>query len=895
VGWWGRLRQKSQLEAELDAELRDHVERQVADYVREGMSEPTARRRAALAFGGVERVKEECRDARGTRFVEELGQDLRYACRVLRQSPAFTLVAVLSLALGIGANTAIFSIVESLLLRALPVREPERLVRLQGGSWTNAIWEAIRDGDPQLFESSTAWSDEGVRFDLGQGGEAQPVLGLWTSGSFFDVLGVPAILGRTFTPADDRRGGGPDGPVAVISYPFWQRRFGGDADVIGRSLTLDRVPFTIIGVTPPGFFGPSVGRAFDVAVPIGTEPLLRGRESALDRRSTWWLEIVARLRPGQTVEDATSALRRVQPRIREATLPENFGVKALREYLREGLELVPAATGTSPIRERYERPLVTLTVVVALVLLIACANVANLQLARASARRHELSVRLALGASRLRLARQLLTESFLLAAAGALLGLFFAKGGGQLLVSQISTSRDAVFLDLSLGGRVLGFSAAVAIATALLFGIAPALRAGSVEPDLALKEQGRRLVGEGRRPLGNPVTVAQVALALVLVVAAVLFIRTFSALASKDLGFARDPVLVVQVEAQGSAVDPKERAALYDRLVEAVSAVPGVARAAVSLLSPVGGMGWNTEIEVPDEPAFSGRERTSWVNAVGPGWFATYGTTILAGRDFEATDRRGSPAVAVVNQTFARRFVPEGSPLGTTVRFTGPSNRPVAAVQIVGLVRDAVYNSPRETTAPTLYIPLTQPPHADELRPFVTLGVRAANTSPALLIKSVATAIGGVDRDLTLTFRPLAEQVGGSLAQERIVAILSGFFGVLALLLAGIGLYGTTAYAVSRRRTEIGIRMALGADAEKVVRLVVGRFVRLVTLGIAIGVGLSLWASRFVASLVYGVPPNDPSTLVGSSLLLAGVAALAAWLPARRAARIDPARVLREG
>ena len=893
--WLGRLLNRRRLERELDAELSDHLERQVADYVAAGMSEADARRRARLEFGGVERAKEDCRDARGTRLVDDLVQDVRYGWRVLRKSPTFTLVAITSLALGIGANSAIFTLVDALLLRSLPVREPARLVRLEDGSWTNPIWEEIRARQHQLFESAAACSD--TRFDLASGGEADFAMGFWASGGFFDVVGVPAVLGRTLVPADDRRGGGPEGPVAVISYAFWQRRFGGSADVVGRSLALNGVPFTIVGVTPPGFFGPTVGRSFDVAAPIGMVDRVQTRDgqSWLDGRSTWWLEVLARLRPGQSVDEATRALRGVQPQIRQATLPSNWRPDELERYLLEGrFSLAPAATGFSDIRGRYERPLWTVMAVVVLVLLIACANLASLLLARANARRQELSSRLALGASRRRLMRQLLTESLLLALPGALIGLVLAQWGSRLLLGQIATREGIVSLDVSLHWRVLLFTAGMTLATTLLFGMAPALRAYRLSPHAAMQPQGRGMVGAGPKALGRPLVVAQVALSLVLVFGAGLFLRTFSRLAGRDLGLRQDPVLLVGLDAQRSAARPDERAALFSRVRDAAVALPGVAHAAVSVVAPVSGMGWNERFLVEGGTSLSGREQLSWVNAVTPGFFRTYGTPILAGRDFDAQDRAGAPFVGLVNEAFARRFSGPGSPIGRVVLREGRPGSHHPPLEIVGLVKDSVYRSPRETMEPTIYLPIAQI-EPSEAWPFATLAVSAAGGSPALLTRSVAAALQGADPQLSLTFQLFADQIRASVMQERIVALLSAFFGALAVLLAGIGLYGVTAYAVSRRRAEIGVRMALGADANGVVRLVLRGVAVLLGAGITIGAAISLWAARFVSSLLYGLEPRDPLTLATAALALVAVGLLAAGLPARSAARIDPAEVLREG
>ena len=817
--------------------------------------------------------------------------DLRNAVRALWASPVVTIVATLSLALGIGANTAIFSLINGLLLRSLPVRDPQQIVILDKGSWTNPIWEQIRDRQSECFDGAFAWSS--AQFDLARAGKAEFVEGIWASGGFFRVLGVPAILGRVLDVEDDRRGGGSAGPVAVISYGFWQRRFGGAADAVGQTVALNRVPFTIVGVTPPGFSGPEVGSAFEVAIPISAEPLMHGKESWLDRRSTWWLEIMARLKPGQSLKEAEHRLRAIQPQIREATLPVDWRAEDLKEYLQEGFELKSAAGGASFLRERYGRPLLTMMVIVSLVLLIACANIANLFLARANARRHELSLRIALGASRLRLTAQLLVESILLSGSGALLGMLFAQWAARLLVRQLSTQRSTVFLDLAIDWRVLLFTTGVAIATALLFGTAPAIRASRVEPIEALKWQGRGFAGEGRRVLSHPLVVAQVALSLVLIVAGGLFLRTFSGLSGLKLGFDRDPVMIARIDAQRSAVEPSQRATLYQRVRDAVALLPGIRHAAASAVTPVSGSTWNNLLEFPDGPPLSEHERIVNMNLLTPEWFATYGTKILAGRDFDARDRPGTTPVTIVNQAFAKKFFGEANPLGRTFSAVGRPGEKRPLWVIVGLAEDSVYRSLREPLSPTFYLPLAQWKE-DDVPVDASVSIRSAGGRPELLTKSVAETIASVDKDLSMTFLPLSDQINSSLVQERLTSMLAGFFGMLALLLAGIGLYGVTAYSVGRRRREIGIRIALGAAPVSVVRLVVGRVGIMVGMGIALGAIVSLWLSQFVDKLLFGLSPRDPLTLVGAAAILAVTGTCAGWLPARRASRIDPAEALRE-
>jgi predicted permease len=910
MSWLSRLSnafRPSRVDRALDDEASFHLECRIDELVAAGLSPEEAGAQARRAFGNRLRLREQSRDVKLLPGLADGVQDVRVAVRVLRAAPIVTGVAILSLALGIGANTAIFSLVNSLLLRTLPVAEPERLVTLSTdaaangpspAAWSYRLWDEVRVRTAQMFDGTVAWSPGGTedRLNLSTaGGEVQAVDGAYVSGGFFTTLGVPALLGRTFTAADDVPGGGPDGPVAVVSYGMWQRRFGGDANVIGRSLVIERIPFTIVGVTPPEFFGAEVGRSFDVAVPLNAHRLIRGKDSDIDGGLTW-LYIMVRLKPGQPAEAATSLLRSVEPQIREAAnaTPATMPPRAQQAF---PFRLVPASLGPSRLRQRYEQPLLVTLGIVALVLLIACGNIANLLLARTTARRHELSLRLALGATRWRLVRLLLVEALILAGIGALAGLVFARWASPLLVAQLSTSVTPVTMDLSLDWRVLAFTAAVTVVTAVLFGTAPAFRATSAAPIDALKDQGHGPLGDARTRLASGLVVAQVALSMVLIVAAGLLVGTFERLATLPLGFDSDRVLTVRVDATRASVDPSGRIAFYHQLVSAVAAVPGVARASGSLAPPVGD-GFNLGIldptgappSVPEPgPVPFWNSRMTLLNQITPGWFATYGTTIRAGRDVDSRDTQGALAVALVNEAYVHKFLPDRNPIGETVKIieTPPKT-------IVGVVRDTVYVSVRDGVRPTIYVPLAQHDPGRGPTTSVHISVRASAGSPTALAPRVAAALSALDRNLAFTFRPLQDRVDASLTRERLVALLAGFFGALALLLAGLGLYGVTSYAVTRRRAEIGIRMALGAGPAGVRRLVLARVLLLVVLGVVIGTAVSLWSSQFLASLLYDLRPRDAVTLVSAIVTLTAVGAIAGWLPAYRASRIDPAHVLRD-
>ena len=666
--------------------------------------------------------------------VDELAEGLRDGFRQIARHPGFTAIAVLTLALGIGANAALFSIFNSLILRPLPVRDPGSLALLTDGSWSYPIWNEIATRETELFDGTLAWSAQ--RFDLSAGGQTEPVDGAYVSGRLFDVLGVTGIRGRMLSPADDG-GAPPDGPVAVISHRLWRQRFAGAQDVVGRQLTVQRKPFTIVGVMPPGFFGPDVGRMTDVMLPFAAERLIRGQESRLAAKNTWWLQIMVRLKSGQSLEQANAALRVLQAQITEG---------ASRQL--QPFTLVAAATGNSPLRRRFESPLLAMVVAVGLVLLVACANIASLMLARTLARRREFSVRLALGSSRGRIARLLFIESLIVAVTGAAVGLVFASWSSALLVQQLSTWQSTVSLDLGLDWRVLAFTAALACLSALIASVAPVLGLKTVSPGEALKDSGRGIAGDGRLSVRGALVVAQIAVSFALVVAAGLFLNTFASLNQLPLGFEPEPLLVAELNLQPGGSPPQERSARVERLRDATAAVPGVRSAAVSSVRLLTGGGTSTGLVAIGDGSMSRIRPNLWVNAMTPGWFETMGIPLRSGRDFEAGDRVGNRPVAIVNETFVRRFLPGEPPIGQSVRL---GFEPDTRYEIVGVVGDTVYTTPREGMLATMYVAMAQR-KPSEFWPTVLLTVSTAPGTRAMVEHDVAEALRRADSAIAFTF-----------------------------------------------------------------------------------------------------------------------------------------------
>jgi len=824
-------------------------------------------------------------------------QDLRYAVRMLRNNPSFTAVAVLTLALGIGANTAIFQLLDSIRLTALPLKKPNQLAQVRiiqphgrTGDFTSSHpdltypqWEQIRS-QQQGFSGTFAWSEN--RFNIAPSGETHYVDGLYVSGDFFRVLGVEPILGRLLTVEDDRRGCG--SPGVVLSEAFWKREYGGEASAVGRKIQIEHHPFEIIGVTPASFHGLEVGRQFDVAVPICADPLIRGEGARVDVQHAWWLSVMGRLKPGWTIESASAQLAAVSPQIFEATAITKFGAEEEKHYLTYHLGVLPAGAGVSDIRRDYETPLDLLLAIAGFVLLIACTNLASLVLARANSRAREIAIRLSLGASRGRLIRQLIAESFLLAATGATIGLVLSNSVGKFLISLISTERNRVFVDLTPDWRVLGFTLGLAVLTCCLFGLAPALRAtrnGSAE---VLKAGGRgNTASRERFGLRRALVTVQVALSLVLLVGALLFSRSLGKLLSVDPGFRANGILITDLDLTELRLAPDRRQPVKRGLLEQVRAIPGVDAAAETQLVPLSGSVSNNDIWMDGQD--SSQKKTVDESWVSPGYFQALETPFLAGRDFNERDTATSPKVAIVNQSFARALTHGANPVGMSFHSpVGPHN-PEFVVQIVGLVKDTKYDDLRDENVAIAFIPVAQDPNPDD---FETLMIRSQAPS-AETISAVKRRLAEANPEISLTFHVFESDIRDTLVRERLMATLSGLFGFLASVLTVIGLYGVISYIVQRRTNEIGIRMALGAGRVSILGMILLDALLLLAVGIVVGIGLSVALGKTASSLLFGVKPADPITLGLAAALLAVVAAAASYIPARRASKVDPMVALR--
>jgi predicted permease len=822
-------------------------------------------------------------------------RDVRLALRGLRKNPGFAVVVVLTLALGIGANTAIFSLLDQVLLRRLPVRDPQRLVLLDGpGAFIGRTMNAITFSYPmyrdfrdhtEVFEGVLARFPVGLT--LGWEGQSERVSGDLVSGNYFDVLGVRPAVGRVFTAADDRTPGAH--PVVVLSYGFWQRRFAGDPSVLNRTLTLNGHAMTIVGVAARGFAGIEVGESPDVMVPMMMKAQMTPTWDDLENRRSRWVTVMARLKAGVSREQAEAQMNVLYRQILESEIRNvtNASASFRERFVSKHLFVYAAGRGLSSLRDRFTTPLVVLMCMVGVVLLIACANVANLLLARATARHREIGIRMALGAGRVRIIRQQLAESLVLALAGAAAGLVFAAWTGRFLLSAVPGGAAARGLHAGPDPRIVMFALGLSLLTALVFGLVPSLQASRATVIAALKEEAGSVAGGGRQARTRRIlVVCQVGLSMLLLAGAGLFARSLYNLKNVDPGFALDNLVAFTVNPSLSGYSGDRALGLFQRLQEEVAAVPGVHGVSMAELGPLSGNDWTMTIRVDGYTAKEDENMSPNVDGIGPRYFSTMGIPLISGREFTPQDTKDAPRVAIISETTARYFFGNQSPLGRRfgIGRSTPSN-----IEIVGVVRDARALDLRNQPTRFVYLPYPQSP---ELGP-MTFYARVAPgvTAPAGALRE---AVQRLDPNLPLyDMKTMEAQVDESLFIDRMVAALSTAFGVLATLLAAVGLYGVMSYAVARRTREIGIRMALGAERGRVLWLVLREVAFLAITGIVLGLGAALLVTRRIQSQLYGLSPTDALTLVGATLVLALVALLAGYVPARRATAIDPMMALR--
>jgi predicted permease len=871
-------------ESELAREVASHLSLLEDELQRRGLTPEEARLAARRAFGGgVEQAKERHRDARSFRWIDDARRDVRYAVRMLRRTPGFAAVAVATLALGIGANTAIFSLADAVLLRTLPVTDPGKLAALdvitargEQHNFSYPLFGRLRD-DPGGFSGVFAALDGINHMDM-TGPEApsgpEPVTVQLVSGEYFSVLGADVIAGRRLVPDDDSTGA--PRPAAVLSFHFWMRRFAADPAVIGRTVILKNQPFAVVGVTRPGFFGESVGRAPDIWVPLTWQPRFDGGRSLLDRPNVGWLRVMGRLRPGMTRDRAAVAMAVSLARVK--TDPGEVGRFA------RGLATIRVSDGSQGLpgfRERFSLPLRILAGVVGVVLLIACANVSCLLLARATARRREVAIRLCIGAGRRRLIRQFLAESALLAGLGGVLGLLVAWWGSRVLLVLASSDAAPIPIDVTPNLRTLVFTMALSMTAVLLCGLAPALSASRVDVGTSLKQAA---VGRVRTTLSSTLVVMQVALSLLLVMGAVLMVQTLRNLRARDVGFAADAVVQVRIVPEVSGYTPQQIPDLSRRLTDRLSGIPGVESVTMAQSGFAGGMSRTCCIAVEGHTVEPGELREVRTLGVAPGYFRAIGVSLLRGRDFRGQDVTDQASrVAIVNEAFERKYFGNESPIGRRFGWGDPP-RLSYDIEIIGVTGNAFYSDLREQPQPLIYFPTAS-------ARFLMI---QATGNPQGLVATLRREIAMFDPKLEFGIRPVSEEIERMLVRERMLAKLSSFFGALAALLAGLGIYGLMAYTVAARTREIGIRIAIGARRLAVLRNELGSAMRLVVAGLAVGLPASFAAGRLIEHQLFDVSATEPAVLVFGAALLALIGAAAALVPARRASRVDPMVALRD-
>jgi predicted permease len=870
-------------EADLDRELREHLELAAEDLQADGLPPEAARRAAQRAFGNTTLVKENVRSLWRWATPDRLAQDLRYAARALRRSPGFAAAAVLSLAFGIGANTAIFSLADALLFQELPVREPTQLVRfsLSGSdreiAFSYPLFEQLRDHN-RAFAGVFAYCDvDGL--DVVADGHGQLATAEFVSGGYFSALGVKALAGRSIAEDDD---GPASAPAAAISYAYWQRRFGRDAQAIGKQVTINGVPFTVAGVAPREFFGVLAGNAPDLLLPFSTYGRIFSYPNILQARDNYWVQVMGRLRPGVSLAQARQELQLLYPRV----VAELFNTSAAPRFLNShALHLFPAATGgQSTLRMQFAPSLRVLMATVGVVLLIACANIAGLLLSRAAARRREIALRLAIGAQRGRIIQQLLTESLLVSLLGGLLGIGLAWAGSNVLYRMMVTSALPVALNLSPNLRMLAFTAAASLLSAVLFGLIPAIHTSKVQLSPALAQKTDRDTGP-RLTLGKLLVIAQVALSLVLLMGAGLFATDLWNMRHMDAGFDRDHVLLFSLNPRPAGYTSQRAAALYSDLAERLRRLPAVMSIGLSSKRPLS-IGYHQLVSVQGYQPRPGEQMSPGVTDVNPDFFRTMGTSLVRGRVFSNRDTAQAPKVAIINESVSRAWFAGRDPIGARLGF-GRADRS-GDLEIVGVVRDARYDKIREDAPRIVYTP-----YAQQGVGAMTVLVRTA-ADPASLLDVARREVAALDSAIPIERMSTMEvQVDEALVRERLLATVSGFFGLLAVLLACLGLYGVVAYSVARRTSEIGIRMALGARRGQVLWLVTRETLLMTGIGAAAGAPCALAAARYASSLFFDMKADAHAITGAATVLLVLAVLVAGYVPAWRASRIDPIHALR--
>jgi predicted permease len=891
------------VEQELDDELSFHIAREAEKYERQGMPYEAALRRARLEFGGIEHIKEVSRDTRGTARLESIARDLRYAVRSLRSRPAFTLTVIAMLALGIGANTAIFTLVDALVLRPLPVPHPEQLVIVSDPAGVNnnnvgspvtdyvsfLLYRDVRARNTVFSDMyASGWSGPiDVEMGAGTGATVEQPRARFVTGNFFSVLGVPAYAGRTFTAAEDETTA--QDPVAVLTYDYWQRRFSGSNAAIGSVMRVNDVAVTIIGVTPPGFGGDIVGQPLDFWLPMMMDPVIQPGMNLLNDRAWSWVVMMGRLKRGVTLEKARAEVSAIEANaIREHV--SGLELSQFEERLKNNpIHVVSGARGFSERRAEYEKALWVLMAAVGLVILVVCANVSSLMLARTVARSREMTVRMTLGAGRGRLIQQMLIEGALLAIVSSVLGLLAATWGTRVLLATVSAANTAspIAIDTTPDGRVLAFTAAMTLASVLLFGLLPAFRATRVDLATSLRSQGRNLMGAarvGRIPFGRALVVAQIALSMLLLIGGGLLVRSMRQLLHSDIGVDRDHVVAVRVRTMRSQYVGARLTQFRRDLADRVSRVPGVDAAAFADHGLFSGGASGYYVDVSGFVPQADSERQVSLDRVGPNFFHAIGARLIRGRDIELRDLETGPPATVINETMAKRYFGARDPLGATV--TVDSVR----YTIVGVVRDFQSSNVRGRPRREMYLVYNNPHVGESGQAKLAVHVRG---DPSRLVEPIRRAIESVDRTLPIFVNPVNALVRGTVSQDVLLVQVTTFFCVVTLVLAALGLYGVTAYSTSQRTSEFGLREALGAEPGDVTRMVLGEAVRVALIGVVIGVPAGLGATRLIRAQLFGVGTIDLPSLSIAIAVLVATAVVASYLPARRAARVGPLEALR--